>query len=74
MYAHLKKINVKEGSKIKKGNIIALSGNTGYSTAPHLHYSIFKNDNLINPIKLVNMPHTKEVEEEYKLRGEVFID
>lgn len=43
-YAHLSSINVKVGQKIKKGEAVGLSGNTGFSTAPHLHISVYASD------------------------------
>ena len=49
-YAHIKKSYVKEGQKVKRGEYIADMGNSGKSTAPHLHYEVIKNDSPINPI------------------------
>ena len=49
-YAHIKDIKVKKGDKVVRGQIIATVGNTGKSTAPHLHYEVRKNNRTVNPI------------------------
>jgi hypothetical protein len=49
-YAHIKDIKVKKGEKVSRGQIIATVGNTGKSTAPHLHYEVRKNNKTVNPI------------------------
>lgn len=49
-YAHIKDIKVKRGETIKRGQIIGTVGNTGKSTAPHLHYEVRKNGRTVNPI------------------------
>lgn len=53
LYAHLSSILVKEGASITQGAVIGLSGNTGQSTGPHLHFSIFKNGQALDPTKYV---------------------
>jgi len=50
LYAHMSKILVRPGEKVKRGQVIGLVGNTGKSTAPHLHYEVRKNDRAVNPI------------------------
>ncbi|MBQ8222379.1 MAG: M23 family metallopeptidase [Bacteroidales bacterium] len=49
-YAHLSSIKVKKGEKVKRGQEIGTLGNTGKSTAPHLHYEVIKNNKAVNPI------------------------
>ena len=50
VYAHLSRVFVRPGQKILRGQIIGYVGNTGKSTAPHLHYEVHKNGVAINPI------------------------
>jgi len=49
-YAHCDKILVKKGQHVKRGQIIGKVGNTGKSTAPHLHYEVRKSNRAIDPI------------------------
>ena len=48
-YGHLSRSLVTIGQRVKRGDVIALVGTTGRSTAPHLHYEVRKNDRPVNP-------------------------
>lgn len=49
-YSHLSKSNVRKGQTVRRGDIIALSGDTGLSLAPHLHYEVRYNGMRVDPI------------------------
>ena len=50
LYAHMSKVDVRRGQKVKRGDIIGYVGSTGRSTAPHLHYEVIKDGRKINPV------------------------
>jgi len=54
IYMHLSHTFFSEGDIIYAGDIIALSGNTGKSTAPHLHFAVRENGRYINPVQFLN--------------------
>lgn len=55
LYGHLKHFTVKRGQFVKKGQIIARSGNSGLSTGPHLHYEVQVKSKPVNPEKFFNI-------------------
>ena len=50
VYAHLWKINVKKGQKVKRGDKIGKSGNSGRAAGFHLHYEVHKNNKTVDPL------------------------
>lgn len=48
-YAHLKSFNVRAGQKVVRGEVIALSGNSGRSSGPHVHYEVLQKGRPVNP-------------------------
>ncbi|MBQ3207027.1 MAG: M23 family metallopeptidase [Bacteroidales bacterium] len=59
-YAHMKTIGVVEGMKVKRGECIGLSGNSGRSSGPHLHYEVIYKDRHVNPANYYDLTITPE--------------
>ncbi len=49
LYGHMSKITATKGQWVSQGTIIGLVGSTGYSTGPHLHFTVYKNGALVDP-------------------------
>ena len=54
LYAHQYKTIAKKGQWVSQGTKIGLVGSTGYSTGPHLHFTVYKNGKTVNPFSLIN--------------------
>ena len=59
-YAHMKSIGVAEGMKVKRGECIGLSGNSGRSSGPHLHYEVLYKGSHVNPYNYFDLEITPE--------------
>lgn len=53
MYGHMSRVFVQEGDTVGAGQVIALSGNTGRSTAPHLHFEVRRGGRSLDPLSVV---------------------
>ena len=53
LYGHLSRITTSPGQHVKAGNLIGRVGSTGLSTGPHLHFTIWQGERLINPLKIL---------------------
>lgn len=61
-YLHLNEFNVKVGDKVTRGQVIAKSGNTGYSIAPHLHFSVRIRNASVDPLRFIETVNTALVD------------
>jgi murein DD-endopeptidase MepM/ murein hydrolase activator NlpD len=68
LYAHLSKLEVKKGQKVKRGDVIGLVGNSGLSAGPHLHYEVHKGGQPVDP---VNFYFNDLTPDEYALMLEI---
>jgi murein DD-endopeptidase MepM/ murein hydrolase activator NlpD len=64
LYGHLSQIRVVKGQNVKRGDLIGISGSTGASTGPHLHYEVEQMGHAINPNHYINIDRDLD-EEEY---------
>ncbi len=53
LYGHLSQIGVSSGQRVAAGRFIGRVGSTGYSTGPHLHFTLWHNEKLLNPMKVL---------------------
>lgn len=75
-YCHLSAYKVKNGQEVVRGDLIALSGNTGKSTGPHVHYEVVQKGEKVNPVNYYFMDldaeHYEEIVQLAENHGRVF--
>lgn len=68
LYAHMSRIAVESGAKVKRGDIVGYLGNTGRSSGPHLHYGVYFKGTAINPRNVMKMNHDMTLVDYWRLR------
>jgi murein DD-endopeptidase MepM/ murein hydrolase activator NlpD len=53
LYGHLSATSVNQGARVSQGGKIGEVGSTGYSTGPHLHFAVYKNNKAVNPLEFL---------------------
>ncbi|MBW4484988.1 MAG: M23 family metallopeptidase [Tildeniella torsiva UHER 1998/13D] len=60
LYGHLSKLEVNIGDRVKRGDIVGYLGSTGRSSGPHLHYSVYRNGQAVNPRYYLKLAETNQ--------------
>ncbi|WP_250564719.1 peptidoglycan DD-metalloendopeptidase family protein [Adonisia turfae] len=68
LYAHMSKVAVASGARVKRGDVLGYLGNTGRSSGPHLHYGVYFKGTAINPRNVMKMDHDMTLVEYWRLR------
>ena len=55
LYAHMTSYAVSEGQYVERGDIIGYVGSTGWSTGPHLHFTMYYNGATVNPMEYITL-------------------
>jgi murein DD-endopeptidase MepM/ murein hydrolase activator NlpD len=73
VYGHMSRIIVREGQKVAEGQQLGYSGNSGFSTGPHLHFGLKENGHFIDPTPLADTvgEYTGGVWDQFKQNGDV---
>jgi murein DD-endopeptidase MepM/ murein hydrolase activator NlpD len=63
LYGHLSQIKVPKGTNVKRGELVGISGDSGLSSGPHLHYQVEEKGHAINPMNYLNAMTLEEYNE-----------